>query len=134
MKTTENYNLYLTDDSSEKFLDWREKMNGLENSNMTKIDEALSSKAEHSISISTSLHADTWVLQDDLYIQKLNIDSLSATQNGYIFVPLTATADQRMAAIESSLSIVLQEDEGLTVGVYGILPTIDIPVCIILFD
>lgn len=41
MGETANYKLYVEDDNSTKFIDWRTKMNGSENSNMTKIDEAL---------------------------------------------------------------------------------------------
>ena len=40
MNTT-NYNLYLEDDSTTRFLDWRQKMNGSGDSNMVKIDTAL---------------------------------------------------------------------------------------------
>lgn len=45
MAETANYGLYVEDDSSAKFMDWRKKMNGSENSNMTKIDEVLANKA-----------------------------------------------------------------------------------------
>ncbi len=38
---TENYGLYLEDDENTKFKVWREKMNGLNDSNMQKIDRAL---------------------------------------------------------------------------------------------
>ena len=46
MAKTPNYVLYITDDSSERFIDWREKMNGTEDSNMLIIDEALAQKAD----------------------------------------------------------------------------------------
>ena len=41
MSNTPNYNLYLTDGSSTRFQEWRNQMNGTENSNMVKIDAAL---------------------------------------------------------------------------------------------
>lgn len=134
MKTTENYGLYLTDDSSEKFLDWREKMNGLDNSNMTKIDEALTEKAQHSTTVATVLKSGSWEKSDDIYVQTITIDSLSTTQNGYIFVSPTASEDQRMVAIEANLYIVQQADSSLTIGAYDGQPLLDIPVCITLFD
>lgn len=46
MSETKNYKLHLTDDSSERFLDWRNEMNGVEDSNMVKIDTALGEKAD----------------------------------------------------------------------------------------
>lgn len=41
MSETSNYKLYITDDNTERFLDWRNKMNGVSDSNMTKIDTIL---------------------------------------------------------------------------------------------
>lgn len=46
MATTPNYNLYITNDSSERFIDWREKINGTANSNMVIIDTVLAQKAD----------------------------------------------------------------------------------------
>ena len=51
MSETTNYGLYVTDDSSDKFLNWRTKMNGTVDSNMVKIDTALGEKANSSISL-----------------------------------------------------------------------------------
>ena len=51
MSNTPNYNLYLTDDSSTRFQEWRNQMNGTENSNMVKIDAALGEKANSSVAI-----------------------------------------------------------------------------------
>lgn len=42
MSETTNYKLYVSDDDSERFIDWRKKLNGENDSNMHKIDEALS--------------------------------------------------------------------------------------------
>ena len=58
--TTANYGLYITDDSSERFLEWRTKMNGTENSNMVKIDAALGEKANSSVLVSATLLASAW--------------------------------------------------------------------------
>lgn len=44
--STTNYGLYVTDDLSEKIIIWRDKMNGLQNSNMTIIDEVLGDKID----------------------------------------------------------------------------------------
>lgn len=41
MAETSNYKLFLTDDSSINFKDWREKINGQSDSNMIKIDTAI---------------------------------------------------------------------------------------------
>lgn len=41
MANTKNYNLFVTDDDSVGFKEWREAINGESDSNMTKIDDAL---------------------------------------------------------------------------------------------
>lgn len=41
---TSNYKLYLENDASQSFLNWREKMNGASGSNMVKIDAAIADK------------------------------------------------------------------------------------------
>ena len=46
MSKTKNYNLYLEGDATTKFKEWREKLNGLVNSNMEIIDEVLGAKAD----------------------------------------------------------------------------------------
>ena len=56
MSETSNYGLYVTSDEKTKFKDWREKVAGENNSNMAKIDAALSEKAEHSRSVAVTLN------------------------------------------------------------------------------
>ena len=46
MAETTNYKLYVVDEGTEKFIDWRKKIAGETNSNFTKIDEALSKKQD----------------------------------------------------------------------------------------
>lgn len=132
MSQTANYNLHLTDDSSEKFLDWREKMNGTNDSNMVKIDTALGEKANNSVAIYATLLATAWVGVDAPYTQELSVEGLTATQNGVINVAHDATADQREIAREAMLSVIGQEDGKLIIVADGEMPEFDIPVYIIL--
>lgn len=64
MATTTNYGLYITDDSSTKFIDWRKQMNGIDDSNMTKIDAALN-----------ELKDGTFDVQNNLDIAKTELES-----------------------------------------------------------
>ena len=128
MSETTNYGLYITSDSSEKFLEWRTKMNGTENSNMVKIDTALGEKANSSISVSTTLLANAWVGVDSPFTQNISVEGLGATQNGTISVAHSATAEQREMAREAMLSVVGQEAGQLTIAADGEMPDIDIPV------
>ena len=57
MSKTPNYDLFVTDDAGTKFKDWREQMASESNSNMVKIDAALSGKAEQSRSVEIRLMA-----------------------------------------------------------------------------
>lgn len=132
MSETTNYKLHLTDDSSEKFLDWRNKMNGTEDSNMIKIDTALGEKANSSVAIYATLLASAWVGVNAPFTQELSVEGLTATQNGVIDVAHDATATQREIAREAMLSVIGQADCSLTIAADGEMPEFDIPVYIIL--
>lgn len=132
MSETANYGLYLTDDSSEKFKDWREKMNGETDSNMVKIDTALGEKANNSIAVNTTLLASAWAGVDAPYTQELAVSGMSAAQNGTISVAHEATMEQRETARDAMLSVTGQEDGKLIISADGELPEADIPVVIIL--
>lgn len=132
MSETTNYKLHLTGDSTEKFLDWREKMNGTEDSNMIKIDNALGEKANSSVAIYTTLLASAWAGVNAPFTQELSVEGLTASQNGVIDVAHDATATQREIAREAMLSVVGQADGTLTIAADGEMPESDIPVYIIL--
>jgi len=132
MSETTNYGLYLTNDSSERFLDWREKMNGTEDSNMMKIDAALGAKANSSVPVYATLLASAWVGVAAHYTQELSVEGLLQDTNGIIDVAHDATADQREIAREALLSVIGQEDGKLIIVADGEMPEFDIPVYIIL--
>ena len=131
MNTT-NYDLYIEDDSATRFLDWRKKMNGTDNSNMVKIDTALGEKANSSVAISATLLASAWAGVDAPYTQELTVTGLAASQNGTVSVAHSATAEQREIAREAMLSVIGQEDGKLTIAADGEMPESDIPIYIIL--
>ena len=130
-KTT-NYELYLENDSSTKFQDWRKQMNGEDDSNMVKIDKALGEKANSSVAISGTLLASAWAGIDSPFTQELAVEGLGANQNGTISVAHEATAEQREMARLAMLSIVGQSEGSLTIATDGEMPDIDIPVVVIL--
>lgn len=132
MSETLNYGLHLTDDSSERFRDWREKMNGTDDSNMVKIDTALGEKANHSSYVVTTLLANAWAGVDAPFTQEITVEGLSETQNGYISVAHSATTEQREVARLAMLAVSDQQEGTLTIVADGEMPELDIPVCIIL--
>lgn len=134
MSETMNYQLHLTDDSSESFKDWREKMNGTADSNMMKIDAALGEKANSSVVVNTTLLASGWVGTVAPYTQELQIDGLTAERNGAINIAHDASAEQREFVRKAMLSVAGQVDGKLTIIADGELPTADIPVYVILLD
>lgn len=93
MSETSNYGLYITDDSTERFVDWRSKMNGVSDSNMTKIDTILGEKANSSQAVTTTLLANAWTGVDSPFMQQIDVDGLTASQNGTISVAHSATAE-----------------------------------------
>lgn len=132
MSNTPNYGLYLTDDSSTRFQEWRNQMNGTDDSNMVKIDTALGQKANNSVAVHATLLASAWTGVDAPYTQVLAISDLTAAQNGTISVAHNATAEQREIAREAMLSVIGQADGSLTIAADGEMPERDIPVYIIL--
>lgn len=73
MSITENYNLYVEDDATTLFRDWREQIGGSSDSNMTKIDAALTGKADKPVAFSVSLPSSGWsggaqTVQDERFI------------------------------------------------------------------
>ena len=132
MSETTNYKLHLTDDSSERFQDWRNAMNGPDDSNMVKIDTALGEKANSSVSVATVLLSTAWAGINPPFTQTLVVEGLTATQNGTISVAHNATSEQREIAREAMLSVTGQTDGSLTIVADGEMPERDIPVLIII--
>ena len=131
-ETTANYGLHLTNDSSERFSDWRERMNGTDDSNMVKIDTVLSQKADHSVMVSATLLASAWAGVDAPYTQELSVEGLLENTNGIINVAHNATITERDVAREAMLAVSGQENGKLTIAADGDMPEVDIPVYIIL--
>lgn len=131
MNTT-NYGLYLTDDSSTRFYDWRKQINGTNDSNMIKIDTVLGNKADNSVSVIATLSASGWVGASAPYSQTLTVENLGAAQNGSIGLAQNATSAQVNAAMCAFLRVSNQAESQLTIIADGVKPSIDIPVCITL--
>lgn len=133
MSETANYGLYITDDNSTKFLEWRTKMNGTGDSNMVKIDAALAQKADASKIVSAVLSAAKWTGSVAPFTQTLQIQGLTAGQNGVIDVAQNITEEQLQAACDANLRMGEQRDGALAVLAKREKPTLNIPVTIILF-
>ena len=132
MSETINYGLYIEDDSSTNFLDWRLGMNGPNESNMIKIDKILAEKANNSLYITGSLKENEHWIGDGPYTQKISIEGLSSNQNGIISVAHGASDVQREAARRAMLSVIGQEDGALIISADGEVPEVPIPVMIVL--
>lgn len=131
-QTTTNYGLILEDDSSTKFKDWREAINGASNSNFIKVDEILAEKGGKSVSIECTLIASSWAGVDAPFTQELAVTNLGAAQNGHISVAHSATFEQREMARDAKLCVTGQSDGKLIISADGEMPDIDIPVVITL--
>jgi len=132
MGETSKYHLYVTDDRSTLFSEWRDKMNGETNSNMVKIDNALDQKADHSTHISGAIPASGWEGEEAPFTQTIQITGLTADGNGSISVSQGATAAQREAARLAMLNVTSQGVGELTIVADGEKPEIDIPFTVIL--
>lgn len=133
MSETTNYKLHLTDDNSERFLDWRKAMNGTDNSNMVKIDVALANKADHSDFVFDVLKSAAWDGSSPPFTQTIQIEGLTAEQNGIIDVAQNITDEQFQVACDAKMRISKQTDGNLTVRADGDKPSCDIPVALMIF-
>ena len=136
MANTAHYDLYVTDDATEKFIDWRQKMNsatGTTDSNMVKIDNALYAKANKATVVNTNLTTAGWSGSGP-YTQTLSITGMTANSNGSIGLNVSATDAQRNAARLAVLGVSAQGSGTLTVVADGIKPTVVLPVTVIIMD
>lgn len=134
MAETANYGLYVTDEDTDRFIDWRKRINGETNSNMVKIDEALHGKADSSVEINGVLKADAWGGGTAPYTQVLAVDGLGREQNGMIFLAKAATKEQVIEAQDAELFLDGQEEGILTVCAREKKPGMDLPVTVLLLD
>ena len=132
MSAKKNYGFYLEGDDTAKFKEWREKLNGLVNSNMEMIDEVLAEKAIKSQSFQASLTSSDWVWTGSKYSQTLEIEGLTPDTNGIIGVGQNLTLEQTDAVYMAELMVGDQTDGALTIFANGDKPYCDIPVIIIL--
>lgn len=132
MSETQNFGLYIEDDATETFLNWRKRMNGSDNSNMIKIDQALSKKGDKSAYATGTLLASAWNGVNAPFTQVIQVDGLGTVQNGQITVAQSATFEQREMAREAKLAVIAQSENTLTIAADGEMPDIDIPFVIII--
>ena len=131
-QTTDNYGLFLIEDETTRFIDWRLAMSGKRNSNMKKIDSILHGKADSSNGIDATLTASAWTGDSAPYTQNLVVNPIVDSTNGIISVAQGANDAQREAAREALLSVSGQSAGQLSIVADGDKPEIDIPVHIIL--
>lgn len=133
--STTHYGLYLEGNDATPFLEWRKLVNGDDpaiTSNMTLIDNALWSKADHSEGLTGVLTAEDWEGDFAPYTQTVSVSGLEADQNGNVGLAITATSAQRAAARTAIISVVGQAAGTVTFAADGNKPQIDIPFAITL--
>ena len=95
-----------------------------------EILSAISSKSDHSTSVSATLTSSGWSNGS----QTLSISNLKSTQNGMIGLAQSATKEQLSAAMEAKLRIAAQTDGAITIAADGTIPPCDIPVTLVMMD
>lgn len=132
MSKTKNYNLYLEGDATTKFKEWREKLNGLVNSNMEIIDEVLGAKADQCKPFQLVLSTSAWTWNGSVFTQDLEIEGLTSDSNGIIGLGQGLTMEQIEDVYRAELIVGDQSDGILTIIANGDKPESDIPVVAIL--
>lgn len=115
MSETQKYNLYVNDDEDVTFREWRGKIAGLYDSNMTKLESALSSqdsRIEQNTSFITDLKASTEAIADSLEEHNTSLEDhnnrLSSIQSEMASV--SNSIYQANASIESTNSNLVKTD------------------------
>ncbi len=136
MQTTENINLYLEDEDTTKFLDWRNKIAGVNGSNMQKIDAEFGKKADKSKTISFTLSPSDWVGEAAPYTQEVTLTDLNSVDggklNGIIGLARGASQEEIDAAADAQLDVAAQSADSITISARGDKPSIGIPVSLII--
>lgn len=96
------------------------------------INEALLNKANVSVSVVANLTVDGWIVDGEAHRQILTINGITPTRNGVAGVSQTATDDQCKQAASAMLRIVGQGNNQLIIKALGDVPSINIPLEIIL--
>lgn len=96
----------------------------------TTAEQALANlgAASGSTSVNATLTASGWSNSK----QTISVPGLGATQNGLVGLAQSATSTQRKAAREAGLNVVAQAAGSLTIAIDGYIPTVDIPITVIL--
>lgn len=108
MSETTNYHLHLTDSASERFIDWRNAMNGPSNSNMVKIDAALGEK-EDAVKVTTVALSGMWTGSGP-YSQTVTVNG--ATVNSKIDLQPTAAQIAQLVA-DKVAALYIENDNGV---------------------
>lgn len=139
MQTTENIGLYLEDEDTTKFLDWRNKIAGVNDSNMQKIDAEFGRKADKSKTFSFTLSPAGWTGDSAPYTQEVTLTGLGidagadgSELNGIIGLARGASQEELDAAADAQLDVAAQSEGSITISARGTKPAIAIPVSLII--
>ena len=97
-------------------------------------DEAVrnlvNSKGNPSASLSGTLHADNWSGSQ----QSVSLSGLTVDSNGIASVASSASAEAYDAAKAADIRVLEQSENSLTFVTYGEVPTVDIPISVVVFE
>lgn len=99
---------------------------------LDEIDTNIAAKADESVSSTLVLTASAWAADGDIYKQTLEVANLGATQNGVLVISSAATDEQYNQACQADLRIRGQGAGYVLIKAYGDVPTVNIPLEIIL--
>lgn len=83
---------------------------------------------EKTVSVNATLTASGWANKQ----QTVTVSGLTATKDGVVNLAQSATDAQKNAALEASLTVQAQANNALTIAVKGTVPTVDIPITVIM--
>lgn len=83
---------------------------------------------EKTVSVNATLAASGWANKQ----QTVTVSGLTATKDGVVNLAQSATDAQKNAALEASLTVQAQANNALTIAVKGTVPTVDIPITVIM--
>lgn len=100
---------------------------------LDQMDEAINALSAASMSMTLTLTASAWAEDGTAHKQTLEIEGLGENQNGVMGISKNATDAQYEQACKANMRIVEQGSGYVLIRAYGDVPTVSIPVDIILF-
>lgn len=98
---------------------------------VTEVESSVSNKANKSTVETVTVVASDWIGDDAPYTNSISVSGVSADNFIEVLTPSSVTDEQYAAYSSANITKITQSDNSITLYAYGIKPTIDLPITVI---